>query len=391
MGTLTVKGIKALTKPGRYADGDTLYLSVWPGGSKSWVQRVSIKGRRRDIGLGPWPVVNLKEARRRAFANRVLVEDGGDPLEARRTAAAPTFREATQRTFEANRPRWRSSKVAAVWLQSMERYAFPTLGDKRMDRIGREDVLRILTPMWTAKPETARKLRQRLRTVFDWALAHGYVEQNFAGDAIRGALPAQPSVKAHHPTIPYSDVAAALAAVDGSAATQAAKLCFRFLVLTAARGGEARLATWDEVDLKAREWRIPGQRMKTGRAHVVPLSDAALAVLADAAAVREASSELVFPGTRRGRPLTDSTLSKLLREIGVPAVPHGFRAAFRTWADERTNAPHAVMELALAHTVGSAVERAYARSDLRNKRRALMQRWGEYVTADRASVVKLHG
>ena len=391
MGTLTVKGINALTKPGRYADGDTLYLTVWPGGSKSWVQRVTIKGRRRDIGLGPYPVVNLKEARRRAFANRVLIENDGDPLEARRAAAAPTFREAAERTYEANRPRWRSGKVAAVWLQSMERYAFPALGDKRMDRIGREDVLRILTPMWTAKPETARKLRQRLRTVFDWALAHGYVEQNIAGDAIRGALPAQPSVKAHHPTIPYSDVAAALAAVDGSAATQAAKLCFRFLVLTAARGGEARLATWDEIDLNAREWRIPGERMKTGRAHVVPLSDAALAVLADVAAIREVGSDLVFPGTRRGRPLTDSTLSKLLREIGVPAVPHGFRAAFRTWADERTNAPHAVMELALAHTVGSAVERAYARSDLRNKRRALMQRWGEYVTADRANVVKLHG
>ncbi len=391
MGTLTVKGVKALTKPGRYADGDTLYLAVWPGGSKSWVQRVTIKGRRHDIGLGPWPVVNLSTARRRAFANRVMIEDGGDPLEARRAAAAPTFREAAERTYAANRPRWRSGKVAAVWLQSMERYAFPALGDKRMDRIGREDVLRILTPMWTAKPETARKLRQRLRTVFDWALAHGYVEQNIAGDAIRGALPAQPSVKAHHRTIPYSEVAAALEAVDGSAATKAAKLCFRFLVLTAARGGEARLATWDEIDLKAREWRIPGQRMKTGREHVVPLSDAAQAVVTDAATIREAGSDLVFPGTRRGRPLTDSTLSKLLREIGVPAVPHGFRAAFRTWADERTNAPHAVMELALAHTVGSAVERAYARSDLRNKRRALMQRWGEYVTADRASVVKLHG
>ncbi|MCY4431073.1 MAG: tyrosine-type recombinase/integrase [Rhodospirillales bacterium] len=391
MPKLTMAAIKALSKPGRYSDGGTLYLYVAPGGSKSWVQRVTINSCRHDIGLGPWPVVSLAKARRRAFANRVLIEDGGDPLAEKRKAEVPTFQQAAVRVHAANLPRWRSAKVAALWLKSMERYAFPTLGDKRVDQVGREDVLRILSPIWTSKPEAARKLRLQIRTTLRWAQGHGYVETNAAGEAIDGALPPQPSVRSHHRTIPYSEVAGALEAVDESAATKAVKLCFRFLVLTAARGGEARLATWQEIDLEAREWRIPGERMKAGQPHVVPLSDAALAVLSDAAEIRETGSDLIFPGTKHGRPLTDSTLSKLLREVGVTAVPHGFRAAFRTWASEKTNAPHHVMELALAHSVGSQVERAYARSDLRSKRRALMQRWGDYATAEQTKVVQLHG
>ena len=391
MSKLTMAAIKALSKPGRYGDGGTLYLYVAPGGSKSWAQRITINGCRRDIGLGPWPVVSLAKARKRAFANRVLIEDGKDPLAEKRRAEVPTFQQAAVRVHAANLPRWRSAEVAALWLKSMERYAFPTLGDKRVDQVGREDVLRILSPMWTSKPEAARKLRLQIRTTLRWAQGHGYVETNAAGEAINGALPPQPSVRSHHRTIPYSEVAGALAAVDESAATMAVRLCFRFLVLTAARGGEARLATWYEVDYEAREWRIPGERMKTGQPHVVPLSDAALSVLSDAADIRETGSDLIFPGTKHGHPLTDSTLSNLLRKAGVPAVPHGFRAAFRTWASEKTNAPHHVMELALAHSVGSQVERAYARSDLRNKRRALMERWGEYVTGEPTKVVKLHG
>ena len=389
MGQLTVAKVRGTATPGRYADGNTLYLHIAPGGSKSWVQRITVKGRRRDLGLGPWPAVSLAEARTRALANRVLVERGGDPL-ARKRKAVPTFREAAQRTYEANRPRWRSAKVAAVWMQRAERHAFPTLGDLRVDAIGREEVLRVLTPIWTAKPETARKVRAIIRSTLAWAEAHGHVERNMAGDAIDGALPAQPAVQAHFRTVPHAKVAAALQAVEASGAAMATKLCFRFLVLTVARSGEAREAVWSEMDLEARTWTVPAERMKSNREHVVPLSDGAMAVLSDAARLRETGGDLVFPGVKRGRPLSDATLSKLLKEIGVPAVPHGFRAAFRTWASERTDAPQAVMELALAHASGTQVERAYARSDLRDKRRALMQRWAEYVTTTGGKVVRLH-
>ena len=300
MGHLTVAKVRRTVTPGRYADGGTLYLHIAPGGSKSWVQRITVRGRRRDLGLGAWPVVSLAEARTRALANRVLVERGGDPLASKRKAV-PTFREASQRTYEANRPRWRSAKVAAVWMQRAERHAFPKLGDLRVDAIGREEVLRVLTPIWTAKPETARKVRAIIRSTPAWAEAHGHVERNMAGDAIDGALPAQPAVQVHFRTVPHADVAAALAAVEASGAVAATKLCFRFLVLTAARSGEAREAVWSEVDLEARTWTDPAERMKSNREHVVPLSDGALAVLAATAELREAGSDLVFP-RREARP-----------------------------------------------------------------------------------------
>ena len=197
MGRLNVAMVRGLTKPGRYGDGGTLFLNIAPGGSKSWIQRITINGKRRDVGLGPWPVVPLKTARARAFANRQAVEAGRDPLAAKRRAKAPTFREAAERTFEANRARWRNNKTTANWLQGMAKRVLPVLGDMHVDRIGREDVLRILTPIWTSRPEIARKLRSRIRAVLAWAQAHGHVGHNVAGEAIDGALPAMPAVKAH--------------------------------------------------------------------------------------------------------------------------------------------------------------------------------------------------
>ena len=189
MGRLSVARIRSLSMPGLHGDGDTLYLSVARGGSKSWIQRLTIDGKRRDIGLGGWPTVSLAKARERAFDNRVAVSEGRDPLAAKRQARVPTFREAAQRTFEANRPRWRSAKVAANWMQQMERHAFGRLGDMPVNRIGREDVLSVLTPIWTSTPEAARKMRERLKTTLRWAMAHGYVEMNVAGEVINGALP----------------------------------------------------------------------------------------------------------------------------------------------------------------------------------------------------------
>ena len=393
MGKLTVAKVKSLSKPGLHGDGGTLYLAVAPGGSTSWIQRVTVDGARRDIGLGGFPLVSLAEARDKAFENRRLARRGGNPLADKRKAQAPTFREAAVRTYEANRARWRHAKTATNWTGSMAKYAYPIFGVRRVDQIGREDVLRVLTPLWTRKPEMARKLRQRIRAVLAWAQAHGYIEHNFAGEAINGALPSMPAVKAHFRALPFQDVAAALDTVESSGASLAAKLAFRWVVLTACRSGEARGATWSEIDEDARLWVIPGSRMKGGAEHRQPLSDGALAVLDQARVLRD-ESDLIFPSPmKRGRPLSDMSLTKLLRDTGLAdrATVHGFRTCFRTWASEKTSADHAVMELSLAHAVGSQVERAYARSDLLAKRRRLMDQWAAFVTGVSADVVKLHG
>ena len=381
MGKLTAAGVKAFSRPGLHGDGGTLYLGIAAGGSRSWIQRITFKGRRHDLGLGSFPEVPLAEARRRAAANRLVVAAGGDPLEGRRRAGVPTFREAAERTYQVHRPRWRNAKVAAVWLQSMERHAFPVIGALPVNRVRREDVLKILEPIWGTKPETARKLRQRIRATLKWCQAKGYIVHNVAGELIDGALPAMPAVQAHYLALPYREVPAALAAIAASRASLAARLCFRFQVLTAVRSGEARGARWSEIDLEAREWRIPPERMKEGEEHVVPLANAAVAVLEQARPLRDPAG-LVFPSpARAGRPLSENTLSKLLRDLGIPAVPHGFRASFRTWASERTNTPHDVMEMALAHAVGSLAERSYRRTALKDKRRKLMNRWARFVTS----------
>ena len=388
---LTKAKVKAAQKPGRYADGNTLYLYVTPTGSKSWVQRLTVNGRRCDIGLGPWPVVTLAEARDVALDNRRLVRDGGDPLADKRKAKVPTFRDATVATHEANKARWRSAKVTATWMQQMERHVLPALGDMRVDHVDRGDVLAILTPMWTVKPEIARKLRQRMRAVLAWAEAHGHVDRNVAGEAIDGALPTMPSVKQHFRALPHPDVADALETIADSKASLAAKACLRFVVLTAVRSGEARLATWDEIDLVARVWRIPAERMKAGAEHRVPLTDEAADLLREVAPLRD-DSGLVFPSPRkRGAPLSDMTLTKVLRDTGLAdrAVVHGFRSSFRDWCAD-TGKPREIAEAALAHTV-QGVEGAYFRSDLFERRRDLMDSWSRYVTGTSGTVVKLHG
>jgi len=392
---LTTAKTKSLSEPGLHGDGRGLYLKVARGGSKSWVLRATIDGKRRDMGLGGYPAVGLADARKLAENNRTAIAEGRDPLAEKRRAKIPTFREAAAAVHAANVPRWRNVKHNKQWLATLELYAFPTLGRMRLDQITRRDVLAVLTPIWGIKPETARRVRQRIRTVLRWAQAHEYVERNVAGEAIDGALPAMPRVKAHFRALHYSEIPAALEAVDARKASMAAKLCLRFVVLTASRSGEARGATWDEIDLDAREWRIPATRMKAGAEHRIPLSDAALAVLSEAAALRD-ESELVFPSPlKRGAALSDMTLTKLLRVVGLAerATVHGFRSAFRDWAAENTNAPHAVMERALAHTVANAVEAAYARSDLLERRRALMAEWGAFVTcsAGEAIVVRFDG
>ena len=382
MPQLTSIKVRSLAKPGRHGDGAGLYLNVTASGSKSWVQRIVIDGRRRDIGLGRYPDVGLAEARGLAAANRTAISKGLDPVAEKHRPAVPTFSEAAHKTHQANLPRWRNQRHASSWLQTLERHAFPILGNTAVDRIGRGDVLGVLTPIWSVRPETARRVRQRIRTVMRWAMAHGFIESNPAGEAIDGALPPMPKLKAHLRALPYGEVTHALEVVEASRTSLPAKLCLRFTVLTAARSGEARGALWDEVDFGRALWVVPPGRMKGGLEHRVPLSDAVLAVLSEALQLRD-GSDLIFPSPMRiGRPLSDMTLTKVLKAAGLAdrATVHGFRSSFRDWAAECTSTAHTVMELALAHRVGSSVEQAYARSDLLSQRRELMSAWAEFVT-----------
>ena len=392
MGKLTVKRVEALKKPGLYGDGGTLYLRVAPGGSKHWIQRIVIDGRRRDMGLGGYPFVSLSKARDMAFKNRRKVRRGKNPFAKQHKAKGPTFREAAEKTYDGLKARWRSERTRKTWWQQMELHALPRLGDIRVDRIGREDVLAVLTPLWTPdSAETARKTRGRIKAVLAWAQAHGYCDTNLAGEAIDGALPSMRGTGKNRRALPYQEVAAALDTVEASGASLAAKLCLRFTILTAARSGEVRGMSWAEVDLEAATWTIPSDRMKAGREHRVPLSGAALDTLAEAKMLRDRRSDLCFPSPHGGKPLSDKTLMDVLRDNGLAdrATVHGFRSSFRMWAAERTNFPREVAEFALAHNLPDKVEAAYQRGTLVEKRRVLMDQWAAFLTGGSADVVEL--
>jgi len=381
MPSLTAAQVKN-AGPGKHQDGQGLFLRVYETGAKCLVLRLTVDGRRREIGLGGWPEVSLSDARRKTLEHRAAVAGGRDILSEKRRAHVPTFREAAKSVHEANRPRWRSDRYAANWWGSLEKHAFPEIGDMGLDRITQSDILRVLTPIWTTRPEVARKTRQRIRTVLRWAMAHGYVQFNFAGEVIDGALPPMPRVKSHFRSLPYVEVADALAVVDESGASPSAKLCLRFTVLTAARSGEARNAVWDEIDFASREWKIPAERMKAASEHRVPLSEATLDVLDRAKDCHDGSS-LVFPSPLKpGKPLSDMTLTKILRDVDLAerGTVHGFRASFRTWALEETDTPWAVAEAALTHSLGDSVQQAYIRGDAFTKRRKLMDQWADYLT-----------
>ena len=373
---LSAAFVRTEKNPGRYCDGNGLYLLVTPSGSRCWIQRLAIRGRRRELGLGGFPLVSLAEAREKAFANRKLARNGGDPLEAKRKAqAVPTFKEAAGKVIAIHREGWKpGGKSEKQWKASLADYVFPRLGSLQVSDVTTADVMAVLTPIWLSKPETARRVRQRIGGIMKWAVAKNYRQDNPAGDAIRAALPKHHGLKKHHRAIHHSKVADALDKVRNSKASISAKLAFELLVLTATRSGEVRLARWEEIDLKKAVWTIPGERMKAKRPHRVPLARRALEVLREAHKVADASG-LIFPGTKYGKPLSDVTLSKLLRELSIKAVPHGFRSSFRDWSAELTNAPRFVMESALAHVVKNKAEAAYARSDHFERRRKLMEDW----------------
>ncbi|MCF3594180.1 tyrosine-type recombinase/integrase [Rhodobacteraceae bacterium LMO-12] len=386
--------VRQVIEPGKYSDGNGLFLLVQPNGSKSWVQRITIRGKRTDIGLGGATFVSLADAREVALTNKKLARAGGDPLQAKREAQAVlTFADAARKVHEMHKPTWRNEKHAAQFINTLETYAFPKMGTRKMAEVTTADVLAVLQPIWLEKPETARRVRQRIGTVMKWAVAQGWRQDNPA-ENIGQALPKHESIKAHRKALPYAEVANCIAVLQASNAWPATKLALEFLILTAGRSGEVRGALWKEIEFHGGEaattatsatWIIPASRMKMKKPHRVPLSGRALEILREAEALRGASG-LVFP-SMRDKPLSDMTLSKLVKEQGFDAHVHGFRTSFRTWAQEQTNFPREVAEAALAHTVKNKAEAAYARSDMFEKRRKMMESWAGYLSARRGEIV----
>ena len=383
-----------VAEAGRYCDGNGLYLKVDPSGARRWIQRRVIHGKSHMLGLGSFTFVTLAQARELAYDNRKTARAGGDPLADRRRArGTPTFKQAADKVWKQKRAAWRNEKHARDWPTSLRMYVFPRIGDKPVSEVTSADLLEILAPLWHTKPETARRVRHRVGAVLKWAVAMEHRKDNPAGEALAQALGRQQTVVQHRRALPYGEVARALDTVRASKAWAGAKLGFEFLVLTALRSGEVRGATWSEIDREAAVWTIPATRMKGARELRVPLGRWALEILDQADALRQISGpsdppDLVFPSIRR-KALQDLTFSKLVRKLNIAAVPHGFRSSFRDWAAERTDHPREVIEAALAHVVGNATEAAYARSDLFERRRRLMQDWDDYLRQTGGQVVPM--
>ncbi|MCL7404911.1 tyrosine-type recombinase/integrase [Paradonghicola geojensis] len=390
--TLDALKVRQLKEPGKYYDEHGLYLRVTashPRPRKNWVQRIVINGKQRELGLGSATLVTLAEAREMARNYRKAAREGRDPIaERKRNNNVPTFSEAVDQVYKLHEPSWRNKKHAAQFRSTLEQYVSPFCGMKKISEVTSQDVMNALKPIWLTKTETARRVKQRIGVVMKWAIVQGY-RLDDPSNAIEQALPKAARAVKQRKSIHYDKVAECLSAVQGSHAGASTKLALDFLILTAARSGEVRLATWPEINLKRRLWTIPAERMKGKAEHVVPLSDRAVDVLN---AARElGKGDLVFPGAKAGRPMSDMTMSKLIKELGFDADVHGFRTSFRVWVQECTDASFEVAEKALAHKTKNKVVAAYARSNLIEKRRELMQQWADHLTQAGGKVVKIGG
>lgn len=368
-----------------------LALQVKTSGAKSWLLRVVIGGKRREMGLGSFPGVTLAMARDKAREARELIRRGIDPVERQQAAqhalkasvaAALTFEQAAGKYIAAHEDGWKNVKHGQQWRNTLAQHACPVMGPLLVRDVALSHVLAVLEPIWKTKNETASRLRGRIELVLDWATARG-LRDGPNPARWRGHLdkllakPSKVNKREHHAALPVADVGAfmvRLRKADGMGAR-----ALEFAILTAARSGEVRGATWAEIDDVAKVWTVPASRMKAGKEHRVPLSAEALALLK--ALPRMAATDLVFPASRGGM-LSDMTLAAVLRRMAVPAVPHGFRSTFRDWASERTNYPREAAEMALAHAIGDKVEAAYRRGDLFEKRRRLMADWALFLASE---------
>jgi integrase len=399
IGKLKPLGVSRASKPGYYGDGGNLYLLVGPTGAKSWVFRYRVPAPTRDkpkhsklreMGLGPTHALSLAEARERAREWRRERLDGVDPIEARRgrraqaqleAAKAMSFKECAEAYIKSHSAGWKNPKHAAQWPSTLETYVYPIFGSLPVQGIDVGLVMKALEPIWTVKPETASRVRGRIESVLDWATARGYRQgENPARwrGHLENLLPKKTKVRRveHHAALPYVQLPAFMAALRQQQGVGARAL--EFAILTAARTGEVTGAKWSEIDLEARLWTLPVERMKAGREHRVPLSETARAILAAMREVKE--GDFVFPGGKANRSLSNMAFLMLLRRMGRgDLTAHGFRSTFSDWCSERTNFPAEVREMALAHTVSDKVEAAYRRGDLFEKRHQVMDAWASFA------------
>ena len=389
---LTHKFVESVCEPRRYYDRDGLYLQVRESARgdgavrKTWGQRVTVDRRRRHKGLGRFPDVSLAEARKKAAENLLLARSGVDPVLRARRASAPTFAEAVTREIERRRPGWRTErrgkkmgKTAQSWHGTMRDYVLPRLGHLALNEITTADILKVLDPIWNDKRDTAIKVMRRISAVMDTAVVQECRSDNPVNLKLKRTLQKKRKVEPEHlKALPHAEVSTAIAKVHGGEHLPTTKLAFEFLVLTAARSTEVREASWSEMDLESEIWIVPKDRMKNGRGHKVPLSRRAVEVLEEASQYRD-RWDLVFPGLIPGRALSENTFSKICKDKGIDSTPHGLRSSFRIFSAECTDYASELAEYALSHVNANQVERAYQRSDLFEKRRALMEAWAGYL------------
>lgn len=387
MGKLSATAVKAaLGKPGTYQDGDGLFLRVDKRGGASWTLRIQREGKRRDVSLGSAKLIGLAEARSAAVnARKAIKVEGRDLIAERRVrkAEAVTFRQAAERYHGENKGGWKNAAYGKQWLSGLDRHAFPRFGNRPANDITAADIIAALAPIWQVYPETGRRIRHRICTVLNYAHAKGWrlnEAPSTTGSLKAGnGLPKQTGEREHRKAMPYKAVPAFMAKLR--AKPSFGRLALEFTALTAARSQEVRLATWGEFDLGERLWTVPAGHMKRGKAHIVPLSDAAIAVLRRAAALRLAGTNHVFPGTG-GKAMSDMTLLKVLRDAGEPYHVHGFRSTFTDWAADKTHFANAVVDAAKAHKTPDATEAAYRRTTHLDKRRDLMETWGTHCAGE---------
>ena len=392
MGKLFATGIDKLIEQGpkRHGDGDGLFLVVGAKGAASWVVRVQREGKRRDFGLGSASKVTLAAARKRRDLIRSQVEAGLNPVVERKKAQGiPTFRQAAALVHAEHKGAWSNGKHNVQWLKTLETYAFPTIGDLPVNKVDGPAIRDLLAEIWIEKNETARRVRQRIGAVLDWAYSKNYRETEAPMRALSKGLPRTTAARGHHAAMPYTDVAAFMARLRERETK--GRLALEFAILTAARSGEIREATWDEFDLDAGLWSIPGPRMKRDKPHVVPLSPAAVAALKRALALREKDATLVFQSAVKDKALSDATLGKVLKDMGENVTQHGFRSSFKDWAGEVAGFPNELSEAALAHAIPNKAEAAYRRGNLLERRRVMMNAWADYCDGGRGVALKVVG